>query len=137
MATPRPIVGSGHDVSSGTTWAGAPQRGYVEVSGVSEQVLSEVSATVPRDREGKFLAGFEELASLPRPDGLLRTELLRGPDGEWRIQTLWRDLEALAATRVTPEPPRTAPQVFHSVGAEPMLTILDVESAYDSTWPNQ
>ena len=114
-----------------------PQRGFVEVSGVSERVLSEVSATVHPNREGAFLAGFEELVSLPRPDGLLRTELLRGPAGEWRIQTLWRDLEALAATRVTPEHPRTAPQVFHSVGAEPILEILDVESAYDSTWPTE
>lgn len=121
----------------GTTWAGSPQRGYVEVSGVSERVLSEVSATVSADREGEFLAGFEELVSLPRPDGLLRTELLRGPDGEWRVQTLWRDLEALAATRVTPEPPCTAPQVFHSVGAKPMLEILEVESAYDSTLPTE
>jgi hypothetical protein len=68
---------------------------------------------------------------------LLRTELLRGPDGEWRVQSLWRDLEALAATRVTPEPPRTARQVFHSVGAEPMLEILDVESACNSTSPTQ
>jgi heme-degrading monooxygenase HmoA len=109
----------------------------LEVSGVSERVLSEVSATVPADREGEFLAGFEELVSLPRPDGLLRTELLRGPDGEWRVQTLWRDLEALAATRVTPEPPRTARQVFHRVGAEPMLEILEVESAYDSTLPTE
>jgi Antibiotic biosynthesis monooxygenase len=109
----------------------------VEVSGVSERILSQVSATVPADREGEFLAGFEELVSLPRPDGLLRTELLRGPDGEWRVQTLWRDIEALAATRVAPEPPRTAPQVFHSVGAEPMLEILEVESAYDATWPTE
>jgi heme-degrading monooxygenase HmoA len=109
----------------------------VEVSGVLERVVSEVSATVPADREREFLAGFQELVSLPRPDGLLRTELLRGPNGEWRVQTLWRDLEALAATRVTPEPPRTARQVFHRVGAEPMLEILEVESAYDSTLPTE
>ena len=30
---------------------------------MSERVLSEVSATVPPDREGEFLAGFEELVS--------------------------------------------------------------------------
>ena len=65
---------------------------------MSERVLSEVSATVPPDREGEFLAGFEELVSLPRPDGLLRTELLRGPDGEWRVQTLWRDLRTQLLT---------------------------------------
>jgi hypothetical protein len=68
---------------------------------------------------------------------LLRTELLRGPDGAWRVQTLWRDLEALAATRIAPEPPRTAPQVFRIVGAEPMLEILEVESTYDSTLPTE
>jgi hypothetical protein len=33
----------------------------VEASGVSERLLSEVSATVSADREGEFLAGFEEL----------------------------------------------------------------------------
>ena len=47
---------------------------HVEVSGVSERVLSEVSATVSPDREGEFLAGFEEPVSLPRPDRSLNTE---------------------------------------------------------------
>ncbi len=99
----------------------------------SIRVVSEVSAVVRPEQEDEFLAGFREMVALPRPDGLLRTELLRGSDGQWRIQTLWRDLDALASTRVTPEPPRTAPQVFRSVGAEPTLEILDVELAYDST----
>ncbi len=101
------------------------------------RVLSEVSAVVRPDRENEFLAGVRAMVGLPRPDGLLRTELLRGSAGRWRIQTLWRDLDALAATRITPEPPRTAPQVFLSVGAEPSLEILDVELAYDSTFPSE
>lgn len=104
--------------------------------GASIRVVSEVSAVVRAEREDKFLAEFREMVALPRPDGLLRTELLRGSHGQWRVQTLWRDLDALAATRITPEPPRTAPQVFRSVGAEPSLEILDVELAYDSTFPS-
>lgn len=103
----------------------------------SIRVVSEVSAVVRPERADEFLAGFREILARPRPDGLLRTELLRGSDGHWRIQTLWRDLDALAATRITPEPPRTAPQVFRSVGAEPSLEILDVELAWDSTSPSE
>jgi heme-degrading monooxygenase HmoA len=107
-----------------------------EVS-ASIRVVSEVSAVVRPEQEDEFLAGVREMVTLPRPDGLLRTELLRGSDGQWRVQTLWRDLDALAASRVTPEPPRTAPHVFRSVGAEPSLEILEVELAYDSTFPSE
>ncbi len=92
---------------------------------MSEHVLTEVSASVDPEREADLLAGFENLARSPFPDGLLRSELLRGPDGQWRIQTLWRDRAALDAMRAGTEPP-AAPTLFRSVGAEPTLTILDV-----------
>jgi len=69
------------------------------------RVVSEVSAVVGPEQEDEFLARFREMVALPRPDGLLRTELLRGSDGEWRIQTMWRGLDPLAAARVTPLPP--------------------------------
>jgi hypothetical protein len=39
------------------------------------------------------------------PDGLVRTELLRGQDGTWRIQSLWRDRAALTAAREASERP--------------------------------
>jgi len=39
------------------------------------------------------------------PDGLLRTELLRGQNGRWRIQTAWRDGAALDAMRAASEAP--------------------------------
>ena len=104
---------------------------------MSDRVVSEVSARVHPAREDEFLAAFREMVALPRPEGLLRTELLRGSHGEWRVQTLWRDLDALASTRVAPEAPRTAPQVFRGVGSEPSLEILDVELAYDSTSPTE
>lgn len=92
------------------------------------RVLTEVSAHVRADREADLRAGFAALLRAPLPEGLLRTELLCGPDDEWRIQTLWRDREALDAMRAAGEPP-AAPQLFRKVGAEPVLTILEVSAA--------
>ncbi len=89
-------------------------------------VLTVVTGTVDAGREAELLAGFQELLSAAKPDGLLRTELLRGPGGEWQIQTLWRDREALDAMRAGTEPP-AAPTLFRSVGADPRLQILEVE----------
>ena len=56
--------------------------------------------------------------ALSVPGGLVRTELLRGRDRQWRIQTLWRDRAALDAMRSAPEPP-AAPNSFRRVGAIP------------------
>ena len=92
-----------------------------------KHVLTEVSARVEPDREADLLAAFSEALATPLPDGLLRTELLHGSEGQWRIQTLWRDREALEAMRAGPEPP-TAPRVFRHVGAEPTLRIYEVET---------
>jgi hypothetical protein len=99
------------------------------VSAVSGPVLTEVSAVVAADREASLLAGYRDLLGQPMPDGLLRTELLRGQDGQWRIQTLWRDRAALDAMRAGPEPP-AAPRLFREVGAEPVLTVFDVADAH-------
>ena len=92
---------------------------------MTEHVLTEVSATVDPVRENDLLAGFRALLESAVPDGLLRTELLRGPGGQWRIQTLWRDPAALEAMRAAAEPP-AALTLFRSVGAEPSLTVLQV-----------
>jgi len=72
---------------------------------MGQRILTDVSATVDPDRESELMAGFQELISGPVPDGLIRTDLLRGEDGRWRIQTVWRDREALGAVRAAPEPP--------------------------------
>jgi len=92
---------------------------------MAEEVLTEVSARVP-DTAGRVSAEFARLLDQPLPDGLLRTELLRGPDDEWRIQSLWRDQAALDAMRAGPEPP-AAPSLFRRLGAEPVLRVLRVE----------
>ncbi|GAA4779323.1 hypothetical protein GCM10023329_30600 [Streptomyces sanyensis] len=91
------------------------------------QVLSEVSAIVAPEREGEFVAAYRALVGGPLPDGVLRTELLSGRDGRWRIQTLWRDRAALEAMRRGPEGP-AAPRLFREVGAEPELALFDVEA---------
>jgi heme-degrading monooxygenase HmoA len=90
-------------------------------------VLTVVTATVTEDRHDLLVGGFRELLNGPFPDGLLRTELLQGPDDRWRIQTLWRDRAALDAMRASSQPP-AAPTLFRSVGSEPSLEIWDVVS---------
>ncbi|MBA2559933.1 MAG: hypothetical protein H0V07_08605 [Propionibacteriales bacterium] len=92
-------------------------------------VLTEVRATVDPSRHEALVAGFEALLAESRPDGLLRTELLYG-DGEWRIQTLWRGREALAAMRSSTAEP-AAPKLFRSVGAHPELTIMEVRASME------
>ncbi|MCX5377297.1 hypothetical protein [Streptomyces sp. NBC_00091] len=90
------------------------------------QVLSEVSAVVAPGREADLVAGYRELVAHPLPDGLVRTELLSGQDGHWRIQTLWRDRAALDAVRGAPGG-APAPRLFREVGAEPALAVFEVE----------
>jgi len=89
------------------------------------QVLTEVSAVVAPGREAELLAAYRALVAGPLPDGLVRTELLGGQDGRWRIHTLWRDRAALDAMRAAPDPP-AAPRLFREVGAEPELAIFDI-----------
>ncbi|MCU7821814.1 antibiotic biosynthesis monooxygenase [Kitasatospora sp. DSM 101779] len=92
---------------------------------MTEQVLSEVGAVVAPEREAELVALYRELVSGPLPEGLVRTELLRGPAGHWRVQSLWRDMAALEAVRNAPERP-AAPRIFRLVGTEPELTVHEV-----------
>jgi heme-degrading monooxygenase HmoA len=98
---------------------------------MTNQILTEVTARVDPARDQELLDGFHELLRGPVPDGLLRTELLRGDDGDWRIQTLWASREALEAMRAAAEPP-AAPTLLRSVGAEPRLTILEVSARHQA-----
>ncbi len=99
---------------------------------VPSPILTEVSATVDRNREAELVAGFREMTAGATPVGLVRTELLRGPDGEWRIQTLWRDRDSLDAMRAGPEPP-AAPRLFGQVGAQSSLHVYEVEHGYSTS----
>jgi hypothetical protein len=88
-------------------------------------VLTVVSAIVEATQEEHLAAAYQAALDGEAPDGLLASALLRGPDHQWQIATLWRDHAALAAMRARPEPP-TAPRVFREVGAEPALTVFEV-----------
>jgi hypothetical protein len=96
---------------------------------VVANVLTEVSAIVSDDQASELADGFAELVRRPLPDGLLRTELLRGPGDEWRIHSLWRDQAALDAIRAQPEPP-AAPQLFRQVGADPVLRVYLIHATH-------
>jgi hypothetical protein len=93
---------------------------------MSGQILTAVTATVDASRESDLTTGFRKLTTGPMPDGLIRTELLRGQNGSWRIQTLWRDGAALEAVRASPEPP-AALALFRDVGADHSHEVLFVE----------
>ncbi|MFJ1702766.1 antibiotic biosynthesis monooxygenase [Kitasatospora sp. NPDC088346] len=90
---------------------------------MSEQVLSEVSGRIAEDREAGFVTAYRALVAGELPDGLLRTELLRGPDRHWRVQSLWRDLAALEAVRADPKM-AAAPRLFREAGSEPDLAVF-------------
>jgi hypothetical protein len=84
---------------------------------MDEQILTSVSAKVDPSRDGELVDGFSALMDGTLPDGLVRSELLRGQDGTWRIQSLWRDRAALTAAREAGERP-AALLLFERVGAE-------------------
>lgn len=95
---------------------------------MSGQVLSEVSAVVATERQAELVTSYRELVAGPLPDGLIRTELLRGPDGLWRVQSLWRDRAALEAVRSNPKL-AAAPRLFEQVGAKPELITFQLTVA--------
>ena len=93
-------------------------------------VVTAVDAVVPADREGELIEGFRLMAAGDSPEGLLRTELLRGQEGRWRIQTTWRDREAVIALRARGEGP-AAMRLLDSVGATHTHTVFTVEESLD------
>lgn len=94
------------------------------------RLVTAIDATVAQDREDDLLAGFATMNEAPKPDGLLRSELLRGQGGAWRIQTVWRDRAALMALRQSGNPP-AALLLLDSVGAEHSHGVFTVEQSYD------
>jgi heme-degrading monooxygenase HmoA len=93
-------------------------------------VLTVVDAVVPGSREPELVAGFRALAAAEdQPPGLLRSELLRGQEGRWRIQTLWRDRAAVVALRQSGRPP-AALELLRSVGAEHTHEVFTVEHSH-------
>lgn len=98
---------------------------------MKEAVVTTIDATVQTEREQDLLAGFVEMIQALKPDGLLRTELLRGQAGAWRIQTTWRDRDALMAVRNSGMPP-AALALLDRLGAEHSHGVFSVEQSYNA-----
>jgi hypothetical protein len=92
------------------------------------EVVTAVDATVDPEREQDLLDGYRQMISAPKPDGLVRSELLRGQGGRWRIQTTWRNREALVALRTSGHPP-AALELLDRVGAEHSHGVFTVEES--------
>ena len=99
--------------------------------GDATQVMTAVTAIVAPEKESELTDGFRDLTAGPTPDGLVRSELLRGQQGVWRIQSVWRDREALEAMRSSSDRP-SALALFDRVGAEHSHEVFSVEHAYHS-----
>jgi hypothetical protein len=93
------------------------------------QIVTAIDAVVAVDREQELLAGFAAINAETEPDGLVRSELLRGQDGRWRIQTTWRDFDALMAVRDSGEPP-AALRLLESIGAAHSHAVFVVEQRH-------
>lgn len=72
---------------------------------MNKRVVTAVDAQVDPGQEAVLLDGYRRLTRDHQPDALLRTELLRGQAGAWRVQTTWESLEALQAVRAAGTPP--------------------------------
>lgn len=93
-------------------------------------VVTAVDATVDPAREAEFLEGYRQMIDADKPEGLVRSELLRGQGGAWRIQTTWRDLDTLLANRTSGKRP-AALDLLERVGAEHSHTWFTVEQSYE------
>lgn len=95
-----------------------------------ERVVTAVDARVDPKREDDLLEGFRQLNEGQKPDGLLRSELLRGQGGAWRIQTTWRDRDALMAVRNSGKSPG-ALELLDRLGAEHSHAVFSIEQSHD------
>ncbi len=93
------------------------------------KVMTVVSAVVAPDREPELIDGYREMTKASMPEGLMRSELLRGQQSTWRIETLWRDLSTLQALRASGVRP-AALELFERVGAEHSHDFYFVEEDY-------
>ena len=92
--------------------------------------MTVVDAIVDASREAELIDGFRALGENDVPVGLVRSELLRGQDGAWRIQTTWQDRDALMAVRASGRPP-AALELLDSLEADHSHAWFTVEETYE------
>jgi quinol monooxygenase YgiN len=96
---------------------------------ISESVVTVVDATIDPAREADLLEGFRALVAAEKSDAIVRSELLRGQDGAWRIQTTWRDMAALKAVREAGKP-HMMQLLLESLGAVHSQAFFFVAESY-------
>jgi heme-degrading monooxygenase HmoA len=92
-------------------------------------LVTTAEATVQEDREGDLLAAWEQVTEAGAPPGLLESTLARGPNGAWRIHTVWESRDAVAAMRSSTQTP-AAIAMFAAADAEPTITMWDVRGHF-------
>jgi hypothetical protein len=91
------------------------------------RVLTVLEAHVLPARQADLQSAYRSAAQDAFPAGLVRSSLLQatGDRTLWRIETLWESRQVLDAMRGTGTP--RGVQIFRAAGAEPTLTVLDVQ----------
>ncbi|MEX5258132.1 antibiotic biosynthesis monooxygenase [Kocuria arenosa] len=98
---------------------------------MSAAVVTTTDTTIEPEREQDLIEGFRRMVAGPRPDGLVRSELLRGQGGAWRIQTTWRDRDALMALRAAGELP-AALALLDRLGAPHSHSVHTMEESVEA-----
>ncbi len=96
---------------------------------MTTQTVTAIDAVVAAERGQELINWFTAMNQRTTPQGLLRSELLRGQGGAWRIQTTWRDADALKAVRNSSEPP-AALQLLDALGAQHTHAVLSIEQSH-------
>ena len=97
---------------------------------MSDRVVTAVDAMVDPAREADLVDGYRQLSQGDKPDGLVRSELLRGQDGAWRIQSTWRDFDSLMAVRESGKPPAAA-ELLDKIGAKHSHAWFTIEQSFE------
>jgi DNA-binding response OmpR family regulator len=93
--------------------------------GSIHHIVTVVEGRVPEERSGVFQAAYATLLTMPIPNGLITTQLLRdmGDSEAWRIETVWRDRESIDAMRAQGTP--LAVKLFRDAGVEPSVSLFE------------
>ncbi len=99
-------------------------------------ILTILEATVAPERAADLQAAFRE-GEGKTPPGFVRSMLVRSvaEPTRWRIETLWSSRAALDAMRQTGGTPQGI-VMFRAAGAEPTLTLLEVDYTIEAATPS-
>jgi heme-degrading monooxygenase HmoA len=95
-------------------------------------VVTMLEARVQEDRADLLVDEFGAVGG-SLPDSIVESFLLHDASSDlWRIVTVWVSREALATYQTSVETPEGV-RMFRAAGAEPSLTVFDVEAHADHT----